>query len=149
MDLRGIQEGIMENFKFIFKDRTYELGEENCDYLLNDEETPVSGIETTAILTLLNHGEEINFDLQYYDKPCSNCLEGKETKEKYFKFLEYYFYIFTKNGEYIMSSLSEEYKNTSFTRLERDGVVDNSYIVSIAVCINCGNYSIEIEQCDI
>ena len=29
------------------------------------------------------------------------------------------------------------------------GLVDDSYIVSLMVCDNCGNYAIEIEQCEI
>jgi hypothetical protein len=149
MGPRGIQEGNMEIYKFVFNDKTYELNEGNCDDFLNDETVPVSGIELSNVLELLNEGEEVNFTLEYYDQPCSNCLAGKAEKEKYFKFLEYFFYIFTKDGKYVMSNLSKEYKNTSFTRLQREGKVDNSYIISAAVCINCGNYSVEIEQCEI
>lgn len=139
----------MESYKFVFNDKTYELNENNRDYFLNDEEIPVSGVEIPDVLELLRQGEEVNFSLEYYDQPCSKCLAGKEEKEKYFKFLEYHFYIFTKDGKYIMSNLSKEYNHTSFTRLQREDKVDDSYIVSVTVCINCGNYSIEIEQCEI
>jgi hypothetical protein len=139
----------MENFKFDFNEKTYELREDNCDYLLNDEEKPVSGIELSYILNLLYQSKEVQFDLDYYDQPCESCLYGKEEKSKTFKFLEYHFYIFTKGGKYIISSISKEYEDTSFNKLLRQRLVDNSYAVIIAICINCGNYSVEIEQCEI
>lgn len=139
----------METYKFAFNDKTYELGEDNCDYFLNDETDPVTGIDKTDIITLLNEGEEIDFDLEYYDQPCENCKAGTGEKKKAFEFLEYHFYIYTKNKEYVISTISKEYKNTSFNRLHNTGKVDDSYIVSVMVCMNCGNYAVEIEQCEV
>ncbi|KJS87057.1 MAG: hypothetical protein JM58_05865 [Peptococcaceae bacterium BICA1-8] len=139
----------MSNYQFTYNEKTYELGEDNCSYLMDDEDNPVAGIEIPDILELLNQAEEVNFDLKYYGQPCQNCRAGKEEKAKFFKFLEYHFYIFTKNGEYVMSSISKEFTNTSFTRLLKEGKTDNSFIVSVMVCINCGEYSVEIEQCDV
>lgn len=138
----------MEKYKFVYNDKTYELGEENLDYIMIDEEHPVTGIDLPLILSLLNNGNEINFDIEYYDQPCENCGEGKDDKSKIYKFLEYHFTIFTKNGEYVMSSLSKEFENTSYTKLLKYKKADNSHIVSIAVCMNCGNYSISIEECE-
>jgi hypothetical protein len=142
-------EGFMEQYKFSFNDKVYELREDNCDYILNDEEKPVSGIELSDILGILNQADEIQFDTEYYDQPCENCDSGKQGKSKVFKFLEYYFYIFTRGGKYVISSISKEYGDTSFNKLLSQKSVDNSYAVIIAVCIDCGNYSIEIEQCEI
>lgn len=139
----------MMGYKFTFNDKEYILGENNLDYILNDEEKPVTGIKRDDILTLLGKSDEVDFSLEYYDQPCSNCFYGKESRARAFKFLEYHFYILTKNNEYIISSISEDYKYTSFNKLLREGKVDKSYIVSIMVCVNCGNYSIEIEQCEI
>ncbi|MEL7564111.1 MAG: DUF3785 family protein [Dehalobacterium sp.] len=34
-------------------------------------------------------------------------------------------------------------------KLLNKGEVDNSYIASVAVCIFCGDYSIEINQCEV
>jgi hypothetical protein len=138
----------MEKFNFTNEDKNYELGEDNLDYLLNDEEKPVNGIEADEIIRLLNEAEDVSFTLEYYDKPCGNCLKGKAEKEKYFKFLEYHFFIFTKEGSYITSNISKDRKE-SFTRLLNNGNVDDSYIVSVMVCENCSNYAIEIEQCEI
>lgn len=139
----------MTSYKFSFDDNEYELGENNCDYYINDEEKPVTGIEREDILMLLSHSGVVDFSLEYYDQPCHNCFYGKEEKSKAFKFLEYHFYIFTRNNEYVISSISGEYKDASFNKLLKRGRVDNSYIVSIMVCRNCGNYSIEIEQCEV
>lgn len=139
----------MESYKFVYNDKDYELDEENLDYIMIDEEHPVTGIDLSLILSLLNNAaNEINFDVEYYDQPCENCGEGKDDKSKIFKFLEYHFNIFPKNGEYVVSSLSREFENTSYTKLLKYKKADNSFIVSIAVCINCGNYSIVIEECE-
>lgn len=139
----------MEKYKFIFNGQTYELGEDNCYGLINDEEHPVTGIEVSDILELLRQQEEGKFDIEYYDQPCSNCRSGKEGKEKYFKFLEYHHYLFTKKGQYVLSSISPDYKTVSVENLLKSGKIDNSYIVSIIVCVNCGDYSIEIEQFEV
>lgn len=138
----------MEVFKFTHEDKTYELGEGNLDYFLNDEEKPVSQIDLAKIMTLLNEAEDVSFSLEYYDSPCDNCLKGKAEKEKYFKFLEYHFFIYTKAGTYVISNISKDRKE-SFTGLLNKGLVDDSYIVSIMVCENCGNYAVEIEQCEV
>ncbi len=139
----------MNNYKFNFNGKTYELSLDKFDYLLNDEENEVTGIDREGILTLLNESPEVDFDLEYYSVPCEICLSGKEEKKKYFNFLEYHFTIFTKENEYVMSNISKEFENTSFTELEALGKIDNSFIVIIMVCESCGTYSIEINQCDI
>lgn len=139
----------MATYKFKFDEKEFELGENNCDYFVNDEEKPVTGIGREDIIVLLSQSEEIDFSLEYYDQPCHNCFYGKEEKAKAFKFLEGHFYIFTKNSEYVISTISKEYMDTSFNKLLKRGKVDNSYIVSITVCSNCGNYSIEIEECEV
>jgi hypothetical protein len=138
----------MSSYKFNFGEKEYELSDNNFDYMLNDEEQPVSGFEREDVLMLLSQYDKVNFDVEYYDRPCEACLAGKAEKVKVFKFLEYHFYIFTKKGNYIISSISKEYENTTFTHLLNSGKIDNSYIVSVMVCESCGHYSIEIEQCE-
>lgn len=137
------------DYKFTYEDTLYELNENNFADFVNDEEKPVKGITRDHILNLLNEHEDIYFELAYFDQACQKCFAGREEKAKYFKFLEYYFYIFTKNGEYVISSISKEYENTSFNKLLKEKKVDDSYIVSILVCTNCKEYSIVIEQCEI
>lgn len=139
----------MESYKFTYKDREYELSDSNLDYFANDEDISVSGIDTEKVIQLLRDAEEVSFDLEYYDSACDKCLAGKAEKAKAFKFLEYHFFIFTKGGNYVTSTISKEFKTTSATQLFKLGRADNSYIVSIAVCESCGSYFIEIEQCEI
>jgi ribonuclease HI len=139
----------MEKYNFMYDEKEYELGEDNCDFFANDEEKPVEGIVLEDVLELLRGSQKVNFNVEYYDMPCGNCRAGVEEKLKAFKFLEYHFYILTKDENYVISSISKEYENTSFNKLLKQGKVDNSYIVSVIVCINCGNYSVEIEQCEI
>lgn len=139
----------MLEYKFSYGDKEYELGENNCDYFIIDEENPITGINREDILTLLTQIEEADFDTEYYDQPCHSCFYGKEEKARVFKFLEYHFYVFTKSNKYVISTISKEYMGTSFNKLLKRGIVDNSYIVSIMVCSNCGDYSIEIEECEV
>lgn len=129
-------------------DKAYELGESNLDYFLNDEEKPVTGIDREAIIKLLLEAEEVSFSQEYYDEACGNCLHGRAEKQKYFKFLEYHFFIYTKEGNYVSSSISKD-RSESYTRMLNKGLVDDSYVVSLMVCENCGKYAIEIEQCEI
>lgn len=139
----------MNKYSFNYDNKEYELHEGNCSYMINDEEHPVSGIEKSDIIELLCQQEMVDFDIEYYDQPCEKCLAKEEEKDKYFKFLEYHFYIFAKKGRYIISNISKEYQDTSFNKLLKKGIVDNSYIVSVIVCFKCGEFSIEIEQCEV
>jgi hypothetical protein len=116
---------------------------------MNDEEKPITGIERETILELLSQQEVVDFDIEYYDQSCQNCLFGEKEKSKYFKFLEYHFFIYSKKGKYIVSSISKDYEDTTYSKLLKQGIVDNSYIVSVIVCVECGDYSIEIEQCEV
>jgi len=139
----------MANYKFMFNDKTFELKDDKCSDLFNDETSPVAGISVQGIIELLSGHNEVNFEIEYYGAPCEKCLDGKERKEKIFKFLRYYFYIFTKHGEYVISDISQEYSDTSFNKLSKKKLVDDSYVVSVIVCPNCGDYCIEIEQCEV
>lgn len=139
----------MNKYNFVYNNKEYELGDSNCSYMINDEEHPVTGIARADVIELLSQQESVNFDMEYYDQPCQNCLAGKKEKDKYFKFLEFHFFIFTKKNNYIISSISKKYGDTSFSKLLKQGLVDSSYIISVMVCVECGSYSIEIEQCDV
>lgn len=132
------------NFKF--DDREYMLNEENLDAFFNDEESPINNIDEEFILNLLKD-RTLDFEKAYYNFPCEYCRDKE--KKKPFPFLEYHFYIYTKDGNYVTDSLKTEEEGTSFVRLEREGKVDNSYIVSIIVCRECGKYTIEIEEFEI
>jgi hypothetical protein len=138
-----------ESFEIVIDGKNYALGEDNCDYLENDIDEPVIGIDSSNILNWLKEGKEVNFNLEYYDEPCENCLAGTAEKLKYFEFFEYHFYIFTKKNEYVISNISKDYGNPSITKMFKMDKIDNSYIVSVMICKSCGDYSIEIEQCEV
>jgi len=135
----------MNNFNLIIKDCEYKISEANLLYLENEE---VVDFEVKDVINLLNEGKEkVNFDYEYYSDNCEDCNEGVIIN-KCFRFLEYHFYIFTKDNKYFMSNLSKEYEETSFVKLLKGKKVDNSYIVVIVLCEKCGKYYVEIEQCE-
>ena len=137
----------MSTYKFNYEDKEYILGDKNCSDLINDDEKPVDGVSISQILGILNKAEDVDFDIEYYQEACPECLAGVKEKQKFFGFLEYHFYIFTKNGKYIISDIEKEYAGLSFNKLSRAGKVDNSYIVSIIICEKCQDYIIQIENC--
>ena len=137
----------MTEYKFTYNDIEYILNEKNCSELINDEEKPVKGITVEDILSMLKESESTDFDIEYYQEACPECLAGVKEKQKFFGFLEYHFYIFTKKGEYVISDISKEYEGLSFNKLSRQGKVDDSYIVSIIICEKCQDYIIQIENC--
>lgn len=137
----------MSLFKFNYDENEYVLEEKNCSAVINDEEKPVQNLELKSILELLNECEEVDFDVEYYQEACPACLNGVKEKEKFFPFLEYHFYVFTKDGKYVISDISKEYEGLSFNKLTRAKKVDDSYIVSIIACKHCLDYIVQIENC--
>lgn len=133
-------------YKFSFDGKEYILGEDNLEYFANDENKELNGIELNKILELLANSNEVDFQNAYYESCCSNCKAGKEEKKKVFDFLEYYFYAYGKDNNFVTSSIDSEYDKKSFTRLNRERLVDKSYMVTIIVCKNCGTYAVEIEE---
>lgn len=136
----------MSEYKFNYDEKQYILNEDNCSGLLNDEEKPVKNINLSNIIELLKQNDN-DFDVEYYQEACPECLAGVKEKEKFFLFLEYHFYIYTKNQEYVISDISKDYEGLSFNKLSRSNKVDDSYIVSIIICKNCGDYIVQIENC--
>ncbi|MEG1423879.1 MAG: DUF3785 domain-containing protein [Peptostreptococcaceae bacterium] len=134
-------------YKFNYDEKEYVLDKTNCSGLINDDEKPVNGMDIESILDLLSECEDVNFDVEYYQEACPACLAGVKEKEKFFPFLEYHFYIFTKEGKFAISDISKDYEGLSFNRLSRANKVDDSYIVSIIACKNCQDYIIQIENC--
>lgn len=136
-------------YNFKYEDKDYELNEENIIELINDEENPISEIDLNTIIKLLNESNEVDFQKAYYDTPCEVCNENFKEKKSISEYLEYYFYVYSKDGKYVISNISKEYEGLTFNRLELQGKVDNSYIVTIIVCANCNEYIVEIEQLEV
>lgn len=135
------------NYKFIYDNKEYILTLENCEGIFFDEESVVKGLSIDIVLDALNEGEEVNFSNEYYAGKCS--CDTQEQINKSYRYLEYHFYIYTKNNEYVINTLCNGYKNTSFNKLFSLGKIDDSYIANVTVCPNCGNYSVDVEQCTV
>lgn len=137
--------------KYIFKcdEKEYCIESDKCDELINDEEKPVEGFDVEEAFRLLNESDEIEFMSEYYQEACPACLDGVKEKQKFFKFFEAHYYIFTKDGKYIISDVDKAYKGQSFNKLSASGKVDDSYIVSFIICANCMDYIIQIENCEV
>ena len=137
-------------FKFNYDEKEYILDDQNFDELINDDDKPVKDIDKDLIIELLrNSPEEIIFDEEFYIEACPKCLKGIKEKEKFFPFLEYHFYIYTKEGKYVISTIDKDYKGKSFNKLSRSNIVDDSYIVSIIICKHCNDYIIQVENCEV
>lgn len=136
----------MLEFKFKKDDKEFVLEENNLTYIDNEE---VEAFDLEEVMELLNEtNEEIDFDYEYFADKCEECGGGRTLDNKHYGFLEYHFYIFTKDGKYVMSNISKEFEDTSYTKLVKEKKIDNSYIVSILLCEDCKTYSIAVEQCD-
>lgn len=114
----------------------------------NDEENPIVNIDEDIIYGILEN-REIDFENAYYSLKCEECGGMKVENERAYKFLEYHFYIYTKNNEYVTNSLDVEEEGLTFNKLQIQGKVDNSYIVSIIVCAECKTFTIEVEEFEI
>lgn len=134
-------------YKFNFEGKEYNLGRENLEDFFNDEVNEVEGFDIEEVVRLLNGNEEVSFSREYFGSYCSKC-EHNKGESKVFSYLEYYFYIYTKDNKYVISDISKEYEDTNYNKLLKEGKVDNCYIVRIIVCENCGEYTVEIEEFD-
>ncbi|MBE6052672.1 MAG: DUF3785 domain-containing protein [Clostridium sartagoforme] len=133
-------------YKFEFDGKEYTLGKDNLEYFANDENQELEGIDVEKVLALLSNSDDVDFQKAYYESCCSNCMAGKEEKKKVFDFLEFYFYAYGKDNVFVTSNIDSEYDQKSFTRLNREGIVDKSYLVTVIVCKHCSTYAIEIEE---
>ena len=96
-------------YTFNHEGKEYRLTEENLEYFANDEIAELEGIDPSKVLELLSNNKDIEFENAYYEEPCSNCNHGKEEKKKFFDFLEFYFYAYGKNNQYVTSSIDDDY----------------------------------------
>lgn len=136
-------------FKFKYNEKEYILNEQNLEYFVNDEVNPIMDVNEEKIIEILNNSDKVDFSKAYFDLPCENCKTGLEEKKKFFDFLELNFYIYAKDRKFVISTLDKKYEGLSYNKLQKSGKVNQSYIVIIDVCKNCGNYSIEIEEFEI
>ncbi len=136
----------MKSFKFKHNDEEFILSEDNLSYMEVDE---IEDFNIEKVLEILEEAtEKVQFDYEYYADNCEECSNSEPIDKKYYRFLEYHFYVFTKEGKYIMSNISNDFENTTYSQLAKNRSIDESYIVSIILCESCRSFTIEIEQCD-
>ena len=128
-----------------YGDQSFEIEEGQCSYCVNDEENPIEGVDPGLILGELAQSDKVYFQKEYYDQGCEVCGKNRKEGAKYYDFLEYHFYLYSKAGKYVMSSLSAEYDHKILPDLLKNGTIDGSYIVSVNVCEQCGDYTIDME----
>ena len=134
-------------YRFTSNNKDYILNNENCEGIFFENDQVIEGITLDTILEALNDGEEVSFTNEYYTGKC--YCDSQEQTGKYYGYLEYHFYIFTKDNKYVINTICKDYEDKSFNKLWSIGKVDNSYIVNVTVCPSCGTYSIEIEECEV
>lgn len=133
------------DYSFNYEGKEFNLKAEACSFFVNDEEKPIAGVDAEKILTEMAESDAVSFAKEYYDQACEGCHKNRPEGAKYFEFLEYHFYLFSKEGQYVMSSLSIAYEYKTLPDLIEEGTVDGSYIVSVNVCEQCSDYTIDIE----
>lgn len=131
-------------FSFDYKEQPFTLAEGACDFFLNDEDRPIEGVDAGKILALMAEAQRVVFDKAYYDQACEICGQNKHEGGRYFEFLEHHFYLFSKEGNYVTSSLSPTYEAGTLNTLLKKGEVDATHIVTVNVCEQCGAYTIDI-----
>lgn len=137
--------GVPMGYVVKYEDIHFELEADQCSYFVNDEETPIEGVDPELILKELAQSDRVYFQKEYYDQGCEKCRKNRKEGAKYFDYLEFHFYLFSKNGSYVMSSLSDNYDTMNLPDLLKSGTIDGSYIVSVNVCQQCGDYTIDME----
>lgn len=134
--------------KVCVDNKEYLLDKEHFGGILNDEENPINNIDEEFILNILEK-RNLDFEKAYYSAPCTKCESGGKNKLRAYPFYEYHFYLYTKDRNVVWNSFKVEEEGYSFTRMEREGKADDSYIVSVIICAECGDYEIEVEQFEV
>ncbi|NDL66556.1 DUF3785 family protein [Anaerotalea alkaliphila] len=128
--------------------KEYVLEEAGCYAFEIGEGLEVEGLDFERVSGFMEEGGVLEFEPAYYDSWCENCEHGKGGKAKSYRFLAFDFYIFTKEGRIVASSLDKDYQEHGVLAMEKKGMVDGSLLVEVVLCPNCGEYSIEVLPCD-
>ncbi|MPQ45368.1 DUF3785 family protein, partial [Clostridium tarantellae] len=118
------------NYKVNFQGKKYELNKDNLQDFFNDEIKPIKNFSIEKLIEIFNDSDKINFEQSYYKEACYNCNCEYNKDKNYFKFIEYNFYLYTKNENYIISNIEKNYEGLSFNKLFKIGKIDDSYILT-------------------
>ena len=140
-----IMEVLYMGYLVTYEGQRFELEADKCSYFVNDEETPIEGVNPELILAEMAQSDEVYFEKVYFVESCEVCQENRKEGAKNYGYLEAHFYLFSKEGRYVMSSLSSNYEKKALPALLKSGEVDGGYLVSVNVCDHCGDYTIDME----
>lgn len=122
------------------------LKKEKCIGIFNDDIAPIKNINCDQILTWMAHLDPEVFELEYFEDDCEICPVKPRGKKKLVPYLEGHFYVFTKSGEVVSTSIDPAFVSGSYETLLLKGTVDESYILSVILCPTCGYFQVSIEQ---
>ena len=125
--------------------KNYDLSEEHCLALLDDEEKPLKSLKLNQLLEWMAASDRLYFEKVYYDVACDQCGGNRSKTSKYYQYLEAHFYLFAKDGQVVKTSLDQDYKEQSLLKLMKEKLVDDSYLVSVNICPACGTFSVDLE----
>lgn len=136
------------SYELKMNDTSYNLNLENCEAFFNDETMPLLDLDLEAALQLVAQMAQDSFAVEYYEDDCETCPPTPRSKKRLVPFIEGHFYIFSKNQKLVITSIDANFVAGSFDDLAAQGVVDDSYIMSVVLCPKCGKYQIEVEVCE-
>lgn len=135
---------------YLLKSDPYEwlLNEDKCQGIFNDEIMPISALTFSAVMTWMKNLDSADFELEYYEDDCEVCPPKARGKKRLVPYLEGHFYVFTKQGSVVTTSIEPSFEMGSYDALILKGEVDQSYIMSVIVCPDCGSFQLSLEQVD-
>ncbi len=135
---------------YLLKSDPYEwlLSEEKCQGIFNDEILPINELTFTTVMSWMKNLDSADFELEYYEDDCEVCPTKARGKKRLVPYLEGHFYVFTKLGNVVTTSIEPSFEMGSYDALILKGEVDQSYIMSVIVCPDCGSFQLSLEQVD-
>lgn len=135
---------------YCIKTDEYELMllKEKCLGIWNDETDPIHDLTYERVASWMSYMPVDAFEIEYFEDDCEICPPRARGKKKLVPYLEGHFYVFTKEGESVTLSVHPDYISGSFESLLLQGIVDQSYILSVIICPTCGHYQFSLEQVD-
>lgn len=136
------------NYTLKYGEQVYIFDEDHSEGVFNDDLMPINAIDHGIVSNWLVHMPNDGFELEYFEDDCEVCPPKPRGKKKLVPYLEGHFYVFTKKGEPVITSIDPSFVQGSYDELLALGKVDQSYILSVIVCPVCGSYQFSLEQVD-
>lgn len=124
------------------------LDEAHCQGLFNDEIEPLEPFTYEMVMNWMSHLSADAFEIEYFEDDCEICPPKPRGKKKLVPYMEAHFYVFSKNGAPVITSIEPDFVQGSFETMQLKGEVDQSYILSVILCPACGSYQLSLEQVD-